>query len=79
MEGKILSDMNEQELRAWLNQENQLLLVEIENIIPVRFTLWDESYHACQVHKAKNDSFRPVVVEVYYRGTGGRVPVSQKN
>lgn len=78
MEGKILSAMNEQELRAWLNQENQQLLEEIENIIPVRFTLWDKNYHACQVHKAENDSLRPVEVEVYYRNETSQAKIAHE-
>lgn len=62
--------MNEQDLRAWLNQDIRELLTEIELTIPVRFTLWTKDFYACQVHKSEDSTLREV--EIYYK-----VPLSQ--
>ncbi len=70
--------MNEQELRVWLNQPNQNLLEEIENIVPVRFTLWDKEYHGCQIHKSENDNYCPVEVEIYYRNETSQAKIAHE-
>lgn len=57
--------MNEEELRVWLDTQNRQLLAEIEQNIPVRFTLWDKTFHACQVHK--DDQGNHNVAEIFYR------------
>lgn len=46
--------MTDQEIRNWLDPEIKKLLAEVEAIVPVKFTLWDEDYFACQVHKDTN-------------------------
>ena len=43
--------MNEEEIRAGLDEHNQQLVAYIEEIIPVKFTLWDRDYYECHVHK----------------------------
>ena len=43
--------MNEEEIRDGLDNHNQQLVAYIENIIPVKFTLWDRDYYECHVHK----------------------------
>ena len=57
--------MDENELRAWLNPENQQLLSEIESKIPVKFTLWDKDFFGCQVHK--NEQGEHCEVEIYVK------------
>ena len=57
--------MNEDELRAWLDPQNGQLLAEIEQNLPVRFTLWYEDSHACQVHRDESGNYHDV--EIFYR------------
>ena len=57
--------MNEEELRAWLDPHNRQLLTEIEQTVPVRFTLLDGNSYGCQVHKDEQGVMREV--EVFYK------------
>lgn len=68
--------MNEEELRIWLNEVNRQLLEEIEKEIPVRFTLWDRDYHACQVHKDGNNN--PHDVEIFYRDETSQAKITHE-
>lgn len=43
--------MTEAEIRGGLDDNNQHLVSEIEKLIPVRFTVWNETYYECHVHK----------------------------
>lgn len=43
--------MTEQDIRNWLDPEIKKLLLEVEAMVPVKFTLWGEDFFACQVHK----------------------------
>ena len=56
--------MDEKQLRANLDSQIKTLLAEIEQIVPVKFTLWDEDYCACQLHKDANGNQGRI------RGTG---------
>ena len=60
-----LKIMDEGQLRFWLDTNNQKLLSEIENQIPVKFTLWGKESYGCQVHKNKKGE--KCEVEVYYK------------
>ena len=62
--------MDEKQLRANLDSQIKTLLAEIEQIVPVKFTLWDEDYCACQLHKDANGN--QVEAEIFYKA-----PVSQ--
>lgn len=57
--------MDEQQIRAWLDENNQKLIKEIECSIPVKFTRWEKDYFACQVHK--DDNGENFEVEVFYK------------
>lgn len=43
--------MNEEEIRAGLDEHNLQLFAYIEDTIPVKFTMWDRDYYECHVHK----------------------------
>ena len=62
--------MDEKQLRANLDSQIKTLLAEIEQIVPVKFTLWDEDYCACQLHKDANGN--QIEAEIFYKE-----PVSQ--
>ena len=62
--------MDEQQLRQWLDSNSKTLLAQIENAIPVKFTLWDNDSYGCQVHK--NEKGENSDVEVFYKE-----PISQ--
>lgn len=59
------TELDEQQVRSWLDKNNQTLISEIEMSVPVKFTHWDKDYFACQVHK--NEEGEPCEVEVYYK------------
>lgn len=56
--------MNEEEVRKWLDDNNKQLLLEVEKIVPVKFSLWDNDHFACQVHK--NDQGVQCEAEIFY-------------
>ena len=57
--------MEEKLIRAWLNGANQKLLAEVVSFTPVKFTLWEEDYFACQVHK--DEQGNQCEAEVFYK------------
>ena len=57
--------MDEEQIRAWLDENNTVLLSQIEAILSVKFTLTDKDSYGCQVHK--NDNGEKSEVEIYYK------------